>query len=524
MAETYDHLTPEQTLRHFRDYATIDGTFYEDLYLKVLNRAVDDGEISRGLFILGTYDPDDPRQESGITKEAMTRARSAISVKGSKLQVKDFAKGDDEYYDDKQDEIDKLSKMFNDTFDMDVQTNKDNRDMQSKILLGQNATADEIWKEFVEASNYLIKSPGSVENTMPLLKKYVNHYKDKDGNDHYLGLEEGDLNYILTSIHETHADTLRSYLDLTQADKKTMTEDQRNMIKELEKAGGVGALDKIRDMLGGGTNFNVYLHPSEDRKGITFRAYSLKEGSSMNPVSFELSAIIPELAVTWDDIRQRGMNRYKFEVVADMLEMESRGTKKFINEMIEQFHGMMKGVKTTNVKDYKSKRSGLNVEFFGTEEYPDTFLGWAQGLLDGNFFDTGPTGSDFSKLVYAGESQFGDRGIEFITEMNLLEYWFRSKPRWGKVEVDYFEELLGELPENISDEDLRKHLKIQYNTLKAEFDTWDKDFVSAMTKIPTAISATHETTVQILKRIGKQSVYNPKYWGEEADPLLKHPF
>jgi hypothetical protein len=45
-----------------------------------------------------------------------------------------------------------------------------------------------------------------------------------------------------------------------------------------------------------------------------------------------------------------------------------------------------------------------------------------------------------------------------------------------------------------------------------------------MTKIPTAISATHETTVQILKRIGKQSVYNPKYWGEEADPLLKHPF
>ena len=92
MAETYDHLTPEQTLRNFRDFATIDGTFYEHIYLKALNKAVEDGEISRGLMILGPYDPDDPRQESGISQETMTRARSAVSVEGSKLTVKDFVK------------------------------------------------------------------------------------------------------------------------------------------------------------------------------------------------------------------------------------------------------------------------------------------------------------------------------------------------------------------------------------------------------------------------------------------------
>ena len=51
MADTYDHLSPEQVIRDFRRYATIDGVFDEDLYLEVLTDAVEAGEISEQLMI-----------------------------------------------------------------------------------------------------------------------------------------------------------------------------------------------------------------------------------------------------------------------------------------------------------------------------------------------------------------------------------------------------------------------------------------------------------------------------------------
>ena len=339
MSKNLDHLTTEQKIRHYRGLATLsNGEFREDLYLKILKRAVVNGEVSEAFTTLGTYDPDDPRQKSGITPETIQRAGEAISVEGSKRSVDDFAEGRGEgYKDDKKDELEKLADLFRKTFDMSIATNQTILNMTEKIMLQHNATANDVWRDFIESSNYLIKSPGSVEKTMPILKQYVNYYKDKDGKENYLGLENDDLTYILTSYHETHADTLKAYLDLTQIDPKTMTDEQKKTLEQLEKAGGVGALDTIRDMIGGGSNFNVYLYTSEDRKGVTFRAYSVNDDTSMEPVSFELSAVIPQLAITWDDLRQRGMNRYKFEVVADMLELNARGTKKFIDDRILEF-------------------------------------------------------------------------------------------------------------------------------------------------------------------------------------------
>ena len=511
MSKNLDHLTTEQKIRHYRGLATLsNGEFREDLYLKILKRAVANGEVSEAFTTLGTYDPDDPRQKSGITPETIQRASEAISVEGSKRSVDDFAQGRGEgYKDDKKDEREKLADLFRKTFDMSIATNQTILNMTEKIMLQHNATANDVWRDFIESSNYLIKSPGSVEKTMPILKQYVNYYKDKDGKENYLGLEDDDLTYILTSYHETHADTLKAYLDLTQIDPKTMTDEQKKTLEQLEKAGGVGALDTIRDMIGGGSNFNVYLYPSEDRKGITFRAYSVNDDTSMEPVSFELSAVIPQLAITWDDLRQRGMNRYKFEVVADMLELNARGTKKFIDDRILEFATAMKGVKPSDIKNYKSKRSGLNTMFFGTEDYPDTLLGWMQGLMKGQLFESGPSGSGLSQLgLSAGQGQFAERGVEFISEMNLLEYWIQGKPRFGKVEVDYFQELLGDLPEDISDEDLHKHLKKEYDRLKAEFDTWDKDFQSAMKEIPNVINATKQTHNAIMSRIP-----TPTNWG-----------
>lgn len=503
MADTYDHLSPEQVIRDFRRYATIDGVFDEDLYLEVLTDAVEAGEISEQLKILATYDPDDPRQKSGITPEAMTRARDAITVEGANMSVKDFAMGLGEgYYEEKQEELEKLANLFNKTFNMDIKVNKANLDMSAKIMLQHNGNADDIWREFTEASNYLIKSPGTIDMTIPLRKDKVNYFTDADGNELYLGLEEGDLNYILTSYYETHADTLRAYMDLSQKNPEAMTEEDLKMVADLEKAGGTMTLDDLSDKLEGGTNFNVFLFPTEDRKGITFRAYSVKDGSSMNPVSFELSALVPGMAITFDDLRERGMNRYKFEVVADMLEMSTKGTKAYIDERIEKFSDLMKG-KEKDIKEYKVKRSGLNTTFFGTEEYPDTLLGWMQGLLTGEFFNIGPTSSDLSKLVHNSNSQFGERGIEFIETINDIEYWLNSKPRWGKVEVDYFQELLGDLPEDISDEDLQKYLRIEYNRLKADFDTWDKDFVSAMKQIPSAMKSTYRVAKGVLGRMSE---------------------
>ena len=75
-------------------------------------------------------------------------------------------------------------------------------------------------------------------------------------------------------------------------------------------------------------------------------------------------------------------------------------------------------------------------------------------------------------------------------------------------QVDYFQELLGDLPEDISDEDLHNHLKKEYDMLKAEFDTWDKDFQSAMKEIPNVYNATRQTHNAIMSRIP-----TPANWG-----------
>ena len=129
--------------------------------------------------------------------------------------------------------------------------------------------------------------------------------------------------------------------------------------------------------------------------------------------------------------------------------------------------------------------------------------------MKGQLFESGPSGTGLSQLgLSAGQGQFRERGVEFISEMNLLEYLFQGKPRFGKVEVDYFQELLGDLPEDISDKDLHKHLKKEYDRLKAEFDTWDKDFQSAMKEIPNVYNATRQTHNAIMSRIP-----TPANWG-----------
>ena len=440
-----------------------------------------------------------------------------------------FAEGrGPDYIKDKENEIEKIAKLYRDTFNMKISTNQASLDMAKKLIYKDNTNADYAWKLFITDPNYIIKSPGNSGINVPLDRSKINYYKDANGEEHFLNLEDGDMQFIMTSLYETHADKLLKYINIAGKSLDQMNSDEKelyeNLLKETGKEGYKKLVKEKTNLLkyadDMGSNFETFLYPTENGKGLTFRSYLISDEAE--PLSFELSEIIPSMAVTWDELRERGMNRYRFEVVADMLELEEKGVLKTIREGIIDFDEKMKFADPTRVSDrgaiftdkstevYKPRRVGLNLPFVGTEDYPDTFLGFLQKVL----FDFPPDRYWHEDQRFT-DLQFGERGIEFIEAVNEWDYAFRGKPRFGKVERDYFEELLGSQPSTISDKELRKILKKEYNKLKADFDEWDSNFADAMKQIPFAFESIINTQKAVMKNygVGEGSEYYPKVLG-----------
>jgi len=581
-----DHLGVKEVIRRYKDLSTVNGVYHENIYRGYLKRAIEDKIIPRSYENLGRLNLDGEQGEDTFSEETLQRIAPIAKIKAQEASLSSFGVGlTDEERDDRDKEAQKFAEIFKKNFYLTNFSSKKSQLSDAQKFIRENGgTAKKYWEDMFEVNTFFLDDVSDQTRVIPIDKAKLNYYIDRNGNKANYRWDDSDLNPVLTSIYETHGDTIESYIGLLSIPAHQLTDIEKQQLAKSNKKYGESNLETVRRMVldKGGSNGNVFMYPTADGTGLTFRAEINSKGEYSENESVDLSTVIPSLKISYAQIQERIVQKYEYEAVSDLLDWSDQGWDKvrsFVNEFANmgnpqnliysgsidkisheklgtgllkkdpKFHkteyidnsirkridflrgeweedpndpdrkklkgrywgddvvpnfGRGKAYKDLNPMDpnFKAKRRGVFAPIIGTEDYPDSFLGFMQHLV--SFMHSDDWGNSTSSGFWSNllGTEFGPRGFEFIDQLNDWDYMTNDNPNLGKLEYDYLSELMESLPPNITGEELHKVLRKEQERLELEYDTWNSDLTEAIKQIPQEVNNIGAKMGRVAKKFG----------------------
>jgi len=448
----------------------------------------------------------DPNPTSGVVSPAiMDMLSDSMTIKASNTNLASYAQSKDLDIVDIREDAQKAKSLIDSTFELDPDLDIDLFEaIQYSMIQNKDGIKGEDWfKSVIEKQYHVVSNPANSSYNIPISIYNINNYTDANGNKMDLGFEKQDAEVIVQSLHETFTGTVvrewEKAIDLYKEGGEgwsKATDRQKELVKQTEFK-----VKTIEDIQTGGSNYNAYLYPSSDGKGLTFKIYGLGE-NTFDVKGFELTSISSAYVIPWSNVQKMMISRSIHSYAGDILEnWESLGDS-HLESMIamrDEFRDIYIEPSTGKLKKdnkLKTRRSGINNFWAGEPTRPETVLGFLSSFaldwkgnwervaeLSGDTPFVGATAEFMAKhwptwLQTPGfEGQVRTRGpFEFMEEVNLIESLWGSGSRIGKIEYDWIQSVFGDMPLDTPASEIRKILKKEMDKHELDFKEIHEDF------------------------------------------------